>query len=131
MLERSTHFFLLEMEDRTDKVSTLRLKAARTTSGYGASKPAAQGSPCCAGTTCPHAAAKTAGAAASGDLQPSSYNATKNYVHFFSIRPPSSHRPAAEPTQPLSLPLQSLGEGGGDLWWRTICFYCVSCLTIM
>ena len=30
VLERSTHFFLLEMEDRTDKVSTLRLKAART-----------------------------------------------------------------------------------------------------
>jgi hypothetical protein len=30
VLERSTHFFLLEMEDRTDKVSTLRLKPART-----------------------------------------------------------------------------------------------------
>jgi hypothetical protein len=28
VLERSTHFFLLEMGDRTDKVSTLRLKAA-------------------------------------------------------------------------------------------------------
>ncbi len=30
VLERSAHFFLLEMGDRTDKVSTLRLKAART-----------------------------------------------------------------------------------------------------
>jgi hypothetical protein len=29
VLERSTHFFLLEIGDRTDKVSTLRLKAAR------------------------------------------------------------------------------------------------------
>jgi hypothetical protein len=29
VLERSTHFFLLEMGDRTNKVSTLRLKAAR------------------------------------------------------------------------------------------------------
>jgi hypothetical protein len=68
-----------------------------------ASKAAAQGSPRCAGATCPRAAAETAGAAASGDLQPSSHDATNNYVHFFSIRLPSSHRPAAEPTQPLSL----------------------------
>jgi hypothetical protein len=30
VLERSTHFFLLEIGDRTDKLSTLRLKAART-----------------------------------------------------------------------------------------------------
>jgi hypothetical protein len=30
VLERSAHFFLLEMGDRTDKVSTLHLKAART-----------------------------------------------------------------------------------------------------
>jgi hypothetical protein len=30
VLEWSTHFFLLEMGERTDKVSTLRLKAART-----------------------------------------------------------------------------------------------------
>ncbi len=30
VLERSTHFFLLEMGDRTDKVSTLRLKGAQT-----------------------------------------------------------------------------------------------------
>ena len=42
VLERSTHFFLLEMGDRTDKVSTLRLKAAR---GYGASKAAGRGRP--------------------------------------------------------------------------------------
>jgi hypothetical protein len=32
VLEQSAHFFLLEMGDRTDKVSTLRLKAARTRS---------------------------------------------------------------------------------------------------
>jgi hypothetical protein len=30
VLERSTHFFLLKIDDRTNKVSTLRLKAART-----------------------------------------------------------------------------------------------------
>jgi hypothetical protein len=42
VLERSTHFFLLEMGDRTDKVSTLCLKAAR---GYGASKAAGRGRP--------------------------------------------------------------------------------------
>jgi hypothetical protein len=58
--------------------------------------------------------------AASGDLLPSSYNATNNYIHFFNIQPPASHRPAAELTQLLSLLPQSLG---GDLWWRTICSY--------
>ncbi len=115
MLERSTHFFLLEMGDRTGKVSTLRLKAARTPADTEPAKPP---------RTCPRAAAETAGAAASGGLQPSSYNATNIHIFsFFSFRPPASHRPAAEPTQPLSLPLQSLG---GDLWWRTICSYCVS-----
>ena len=47
------------------------------------------------------------GAAATGALQPTSYSATNNY--FFCIRPPASRRPTAEPTQPLSLPPQSLG----------------------
>ncbi len=51
----------------------------------------------------------TEGAAASGDLQPSSYNATSNHIRFFSFWPPASRRLAAEPTQPLSLPPQSLG----------------------
>jgi hypothetical protein len=52
---------------------------------------------------------RNSGAAATGDLQPTSYSATNNYIHFFSIRPPASRRPTAEPTQPLSLPPQSLG----------------------
>ncbi len=47
------------------------------------------------------------GAAATGALQHTSYSATNNY--FFCIRPPASRRPTAEPTQPLSLPPQSLG----------------------
>ena len=57
VLERSTHFFLLEMGDRTDRVSTLRLKAARTPVDTEPAKPprrgrpVAQGSPRCAGTT--------------------------------------------------------------------------------
>jgi hypothetical protein len=115
VLERSTHFFLLEMGDRTDKVSTLRLKAACTPADTEPAKlPSrgrhiAQGAPRCAGATCLRAAAETAGAAASHDLQPSSYNATNNHILFFSFRPPASHRPAAEPTQPQSLPPQSLG----------------------
>jgi hypothetical protein len=37
------------------------------------------------------------------------YRVLERSTHFFSIRPPASHRPAAEPTQPLSLPPQSLG----------------------
>jgi hypothetical protein len=52
---------------------------------------------------------RNSGAAATGDLQPTSYSATNNYIHFFSLRPPASRRPTAEPTQPLSLPPQSLG----------------------
>ncbi len=47
------------------------------------------------------------GAAGTGDLQPTSYSGTNNY--FFSIQPPASRHPTAEPTQPLSLPPQSLG----------------------
>ncbi len=61
--------------------------------------------------------------AATGDLQPTFYDATNNFILFISIWPPAYQRLAAEPTQPLSLPLQSLG---GDLWWRTVCSYYVS-----
>ncbi len=55
VLERSTHFFLLKMGDRTDKVSTLRLKRARTPADMEPAKPlrrgrpVAQGSARCAG----------------------------------------------------------------------------------
>ncbi len=45
VLERSTHFFLLEMGDRTDKVSTLRLKAARTPPDTEPAKPPRRGRP--------------------------------------------------------------------------------------
>ncbi len=43
VLERSTHFFLLEIGDRTDKVSTLRLKAARTQANTEPAKPPRRG----------------------------------------------------------------------------------------
>jgi hypothetical protein len=45
VLERSTHFFLLEMGDRTDKVSTLRLKAASTPADREPTKPLRRGRP--------------------------------------------------------------------------------------
>jgi hypothetical protein len=45
VLERSTHFFLLEMGDRTDKVSTLRLKAAQTSADTEPAKPPRRGHP--------------------------------------------------------------------------------------
>jgi hypothetical protein len=45
MLERSTHFLLLEMGERTDKVPTLRLKAAPTTAGTEPAKPLCRGHP--------------------------------------------------------------------------------------
>jgi hypothetical protein len=45
VLERSTHFFLLEMGERTDKVSTLRHKAARTLIDAEPAKPPHRGRP--------------------------------------------------------------------------------------
>jgi hypothetical protein len=45
VLERSTHFFLLEIGDRTDKVSRLRLKAARTPADTEPAKPPRRGRP--------------------------------------------------------------------------------------
>jgi hypothetical protein len=63
------------------------------------------------------------------DLQPTSYDATNNFILFISIWPPALQHPATEPTQPLSLPPQSLGGtcGGipsaptncGKLMWKT------------
>jgi len=45
VLERSTHFFLLKMGDRTDKVSMLCLKAARTPADTEPAKPPCRGRP--------------------------------------------------------------------------------------
>jgi hypothetical protein len=45
VLERSTHFFLLEMGERTDKVPTLRLKAAQTPADTEPAKPPRRGHP--------------------------------------------------------------------------------------
>jgi hypothetical protein len=45
VLEMSTHFFLLKIGDRTDKVSTLRLKAARTPADTEPAKPRRRGHP--------------------------------------------------------------------------------------
>jgi hypothetical protein len=41
VLERSTHFFLLQIGERTDKVSTLRLKPARTPADTESAQPPA------------------------------------------------------------------------------------------
>jgi hypothetical protein len=45
VLEQSTHIFFLEIGDRTDKVSTLRLKAARTPADTEPAKPRRRGHP--------------------------------------------------------------------------------------
>jgi hypothetical protein len=69
----------------------------------------------CAGATCLRAIADTTGATATGDLQPSADNATKNINIIIYNQPPYSQRPAAGLTQPLSLPPQSLGGTCGGL----------------
>ncbi len=75
-----------------------------------------QGSPRCAGATCPCATVKTAGAAVTGDLQPSTDNATNNNsILIISVRPSASQRPAVELTQPMSLLPQSLGGTCGGV----------------
>jgi hypothetical protein len=90
VLERSTHFFLREMGDRTDKVSTLRLKAARTPADMKPEKPPRRGRPIAQAPPVRAPPPKQRGAAASGDFQPFSYNATNDYILYFSIRPPTS-----------------------------------------
>jgi hypothetical protein len=49
-----------------------------------------------------------------GDLQPSTDITTNNIIHV-SIQPPTSQRPAADQTQPLNLPPQSLGGTCGGV----------------
>jgi hypothetical protein len=108
VLEMSTHFFLLKIGDRTDKVSTLRLKAARTPADTEPAKPPRRGRPVAQAPPVCAPPPSQRGVAATGDLQPSTDIATNNIIHF-SIQPPASQRPAADLTQPLSLPPQSLG----------------------
>jgi hypothetical protein len=95
VLERSTHFFLLEMGDRTDKASTLRLKAARTPADTEPAKPPRRGRPLSQAPPVRAPPPKKRGAATTGDLQPTSYSATNNFILFISIRPPASQHPAA------------------------------------
>jgi hypothetical protein len=107
VLERSTHFFLLEMGRGTNKVSTICLKAAQTQADTEPAKPPRMGRPV--------AQAPPVRAPPTQRWRPR--QVTFNNIINVSIQPPASQRPAAEPTKPLSLPPQSLGR---DLWWRTV-----------
>jgi len=110
VLERSTHFFPRDGRENLQGVHTPP-QGSPDTGRYRASQAAAQGSPRCAGATCPRVTAETAQAVVTGDLQPS----TNNIAIIISIRPPASQRLAAKPTQPLSLPPQSLGGTCGGV----------------
>jgi hypothetical protein len=116
VLERSTHFFLLEMGERTDKRSTLSLKAARTPIDTEPAKPPRRGRPV---AQVPPVRAPP----------PSQRGRPRQVTFSF---PPHRHRhqqprqrPAARfampgpRTDPTSEPVAS--EFGGDLWWRTVC----------
>jgi hypothetical protein len=52
VLERSTHFFLLEIGERTNKVSTLRLKAAQTPADMEPAKLLCRGRPVAQAVRC-------------------------------------------------------------------------------
>jgi hypothetical protein len=110
VLERSTYFFLLEMGKRTEKVSTLCLKAARTQADTEPAKPARRGRPVEVPPVC---------------ASPPSQRGRSRQVTF-SLPPTSppttpstsasdSQRPATHPTQPLSLPPQGLGGTCGGV----------------
>jgi hypothetical protein len=106
VLEWSTHFFLLEMDKRTDKESTLRLKAARTPADTEPAKPPRRGRP--------------VAQAPPVRVPPPTQRGRPRQVTFnniinVSIRPPASQCPAAKATQPLSLPPQSLGGTCGGV----------------
>jgi hypothetical protein len=90
-------------------VSTLPLKAARTLADTEPAKPLRR--------SCPVSQAPPVRA-------PLPTQRGRPQKVTFNLPPtPASHRPAAEPTQPLNLPPQSLGW---DLWWCTVCSYYVS-----
>jgi hypothetical protein len=122
VLERSNHFFLLEMGDRTDKVSTLRLKAARTPVDTEPAKPLRRGRPF-AHVPPVHA--------------PPPKQRRQPHQVTFSL-PPTTPPTTTSTSSASGRPLHTAGrrtdstsepiaaEFRGDLWWRTICSYCVS-----
>jgi hypothetical protein len=124
VLEWSTHFFLLKMGDRTDKVSTLRLKAARTPADMEPAKPPCRGRPV---------------AQAPPVRAPPPKQRGRPRQVTFSL-PPTTPPTTTSTSSASGCPLRTAGrrtdstsepaaaEFGGDLWWRTICSYCVSCL---
>jgi hypothetical protein len=116
VLEPSTQFFLLQIGERTDKISTLRLKQARTPADTEPAQPPRRGHPfaqvlpVCGAPPVRAAPPSLRGAAATGDLQTANDIATINSIHII-IRSAPSQRLAADTTQPLSLLPQSLGGG--------------------
>jgi hypothetical protein len=112
VLERSTHFFLLEIGDRTNKVSTLRLKAARTPADTEPAKPLRRGRP-------------VAQAPLVRALPPKQRGRPRQVT--FSLPPTtppttsSSSSASGRRTNSISEP--AAAEFGGDLWWRTVCSY--------
>jgi hypothetical protein len=94
VLECSTHFFLLQIGDRTDKVSMVHQARQETRR-------------CKAGTAAPKVPPRVA---ATGDLRTSTSFVT-TYGFCTHVKPANLCQLAAKPPQPLSLPPQSLGGG--------------------
>jgi hypothetical protein len=91
------------------------------TSRYGASQAAAQGSPRCAGATCPHAAADTAGRPrqVTFNLPQTAPPTTSSSSAASGRRFATSGRRTDSTSEPAT------AEFGGDLSWRTVCSYYV------
>jgi hypothetical protein len=110
------------MGDRTDKVSTLRLKAARTPADTEPAKPPRRGPPVAQAPPVRAPPPKQRGRPRQVTFSlPPTTPPTTTSAPSASGRPLRTARP---PNHSTSEP--AAAEFGGDLWWRTICSYCVS-----
>jgi hypothetical protein len=120
------------MGERTDKRSTLSLKAARTPIDTEPAKPSRRGRP--AAQVPPVRALPPSQRGRLGQVTfsfpPHRYRHPLDINNHVSVRPPASQSLAARfakpgrRTDPTSEPAAS--EFGGDLWWHTVCSSCVS-----
>jgi hypothetical protein len=122
VLERSTHFFLLDIGDRTDKVSTLRLKAARTPADTEPARPPRRGCPVAQTppVRTPPPTQRRRPRQVTFNLPPTA-PPTSSSISSASGRPLRNARPPNR----LNL-LACRRRVWGDLWWHTVCSYYVS-----
>jgi hypothetical protein len=117
------HFFLLEMGERTDKVSTLHLKAAWTPADMEAAKPLCRGCPVAQVPPVCAPPPKQRGRPQQVTFNLPPTTPTTSSSSSVSGRPLHNARPRTDSTSE-----PAAAELGGDLWWCTVCSCYISCL---